>query len=449
MSISDVRDTGGRVTGPRRAVSGGSAEIGRIALISEALRAARQHAGARWWSLDIHAHSPASFDYGGLDDMPNEEPKPSFKEWIQAYIDAGVDGIIITDHNSHAGVEPARDALAELRGGDPDLPPFVIFPGVELTVTGGIHILGIFDPACEAEVVNSALTLCDFKGTRGRSDETANKTVFDAAAVIADLGGVCVPAHADKARGVFGMDPREVQALTRSDSILAVEVVDDSNTGTADMLGWVPLLGSDAHHLTTDGCPDGLEAKAPGTHLTLVKAETLDLEGLRLALTDPDESVRRCRRGDGDPNNTGHGRINRITVVHGGVTEDYRFGPWMNCLIGGRGVGKSTLLELLRLALGRSHELAGSVAEDLRRFQPSAERGERWWDDQTRIVVEYTKDDQLLRVAWSGDKPDSSVLELQDGNSWHAQAGRVFDRVPIRAFSQKQIYELATSPKAS
>ncbi|WP_405066906.1 AAA family ATPase [Kribbella sp. NBC_01510] len=409
---------------------------------------ARQQAGARWWSIDIHAHSPESFDYGGTEGHANEALKPSFKEWIRAYIDAGLDGLVVTDHNSHAGIDQARQALAELRRESPELPPFVIFPGVELTVTGGTHILGIFDPTCDAEVVNRVLTLCEFTGTRGHSDGTANKTVLDAAAVIVTQGGICVPAHADQFRGVFKIDSRDLEALIASESILAVEVVDDGNVGEAERVGWVPVLGSDAPHLTTDGCPDEVVAKAPGTHTTLIKAETLDLEGFRLALTDPIHSVRRSRRGDIDPNNTGHGHIDRIWVEHDGVTEDYRFGPWLNCLIGGRGVGKSTLVELLRLALGRSHELAGSVAVDLKRFQPSADPSERWWDGKTRIVVEYTKDDRLLRVTWSGDEPHKSVLEVLEGGTWQAQAGRVFDRVPIRVFSQKQIYELATSPRS-
>jgi hypothetical protein len=404
--------------------------------------------GARWWSIDIHAHSPKSFDYGGIEGHVNEALKPSFKEWIRTYVDAGLDGLVVTDHNSHAGIEPARHALAELRRENPELPPFVIFPGVEMTVSGGTHILGIFDPTCEAEVVNRVLTLCGFSGTRGHSDETANKTVVDAAEVIIGQGGICVPAHADQSRGVFEIDARDREALIASEFILAVEIVDDASVGEAERVGWVPVLGSDAHHLTTDGCPDGVDAKAPGTHMTLIKAEALDLEGFRLALTDPVHSVRRSRRGDSDPNNTEHGHIDRIRVEHDGVTEDYRFGPWLNCLIGGRGVGKSTLVELLRLALGRSHELAGSVAADLKRFQPSADRAERWWDDKTRIIVDFAKDDRVLRVTWSGDEPDKSVLELLEGGTWQAQAGRVFDRVPIRVFSQKQIYELATSPRS-
>lgn len=406
------------------------------------------HAGARWWSLDLHTHSPASFDYGGLEGSTNVEPKPSFREWVQAYIAAGIDGIVVTDHNSHEGIEPARQALKELREEDCELPPFVIFPGVEITATGGIHILGIFDPAADAEVVNQALTLCRYAGTRGASDQTANMTVADIATEISGLGGICIPAHADQSRGIFRMDKRELAALAERSHLMAVEVVDDTQVGIAERHGWVPVLGSDAHHLTTTTCPPGIEAKAPGTHLTLIKAETLDLDGLRLALTDPDESIRRCRSGYDELNATAHGHIDRVEVARGEVVEEYRFGPWMNCLIGGRGVGKSTLIELLRLALGRSQELEGSVAEDLRRFSPEAEASERWWDDETRIVVDYTKDQRLLRVTWSGASPEKPELHLWTGDSWEEQSGRAVDRAPVRIFSQKQIYELATSPQS-
>lgn len=406
------------------------------------------HTGARWWSLDLHAHSPASFDYGGLEGNPGVGPKPSFQEWIRAYIAAGVDGIVVTDHNSHEGIGPARQALQDLRAEDPDLPSFVIFPGVEITATGGIHVLAVFDPATDADIVNQALTLCRYEGTRGASDQTANMTVADIAMEIVGRGGICIPAHADQPRGIFGMDARELAALADSPHIAAVEVVDDGCVGEAKRLGWVPVLGSDAHHLSTDSCPDGIEAKAPGTHLTLIKAESLNLDGLRLALTDPYESVRRCRRGYDDPNATSHGHIDRIRVMRGDTVEEFRFGPWMNSLIGGRGVGKSTLIELLRLALGRSQELEGSVAEDLRRFSPGAEPHERWWDEETCLVVDYTKDQRLLRVTWSGANPEKSALHVWTGELWEEQSGRAVDRAPVRIFSQKQIYELATSPQS-
>ncbi len=406
------------------------------------------YVGARWWSLDIHAHSPASFDYGGLEGEATTDPRPSFETWVRAYIDAGVDGIVVADHNSHEGIDAARAALESLQDADPDLPPLVIFPGVELTLAGGFHALAVFEHTCEASVIFRLLARCKFEGTPGRSDEVADVTVNAAAEVVRDLGGMLIPAHIDQRAGVLGMDPRELETLTASSHVIAAEVADDGKVGEARKRGWVPLLGSDAHHLTTDGAPDPSAAKAPGTHLTMVKAEMLTLEGLRLALAEPSESIRRFRRGDQDLNVVKHDHIKAITVRHRGGHREFAFGPWMNCLIGGRGVGKSTLVELLRLVHGRVDELPTNLAADLARFAPTTDPSERWWDDETEIEVIYVRGGQLLRIRWVGVSPAHSSLALWDGSGWEHQSGRVVDRAPVRVFSQKQIYEMATKPQS-
>lgn len=403
--------------------------------------------GSRWWSIDFHAHSPASFDFGGLEGVPSTDPLPSFADWLRAFVEAGLHGVVIADHNSHAGIDQAREALRGLQREENAI-GIVVFPGVEITAHGGTHILAIFDPSTETEVVNRVLTLSGFEGTRGRSDHTARKTVLDVAAIVHENGGICIPAHADRTHGVFGIDSRDLDAVSASGLIRAVEVIDDAQLEVARRHGWVPVLGSDAHHLTTDGCSPGQEPKAPGTHFTRVKAEALDLEGIRLALTDPAESILRCRQGDGDPNVVTHAHIDSVTVSHNGAEQRYSFSPWMNCLIGGRGVGKSMLLELLRLALGRRDELQGAVAEEVRRYSPTAEDHERWWRADTEINVHYTKDGRSLRSRWSGSAPTTSAVELWDGTSWINQSGAVADRAPIRVFSQKQVFELASSPQS-
>ena len=123
-------------------------------------------AGARWWSVDIHSHSPASFDFGGLEGRASTEPKPSFKDWVRAFIDAGLDGIVVADHNTHEGVEQAREALADLKGEDPSI-EFTIFPGVEITAHGGTHVLAVLDPESDAESINRIITLSGFEGAAG------------------------------------------------------------------------------------------------------------------------------------------------------------------------------------------------------------------------------------------------------------------------------------------
>lgn len=400
--------------------------------------------GSRWWSIDLHAHSPGSFDFGGLEDRPSEAPQPSFVEWLQAFVDAGLDGVVVADHNSHAGIDKAREALQTLReqGGD-----IVVFPGVEITAHGGTHVLAVFDPSVDSEVVNRVLTLAGFKGTRGRSDETAAKTVLEIARIVQENEGICIPAHADMSRGVFGIDVRDLDALSQSGLIRAVEVVGDNNLNQAKRFQWTAVLGSDAHHLTTENCPADREAKAPGTHFTWMKAETLDLEGFRLALTDCEESIRRARMGSEDPNRVHHTRIESVEVTHQGATEKYLLSPWMTCFIGGRGVGKSTLLELIRLCLGRSDELPSGVREELTRYSPLAGESERWWGEDSKIVVHYSSDSQRLRVTWLGRTPATSCLEAWNGKAWIQQVGSISDRAPVRVFSQKQVFELATSPQ--
>lgn len=408
----------------------------------------QESTGARWWRLDIHAHSPASKDYGGIEGHDSDDDKPSFREWLQAYIDAGIDGVVITDHNTHEGIEQARTALDELRQENPALKDLVLFPGVELTVAGGVHVLGIFDPANSSEAINRVITRCNYEGTRGASTQTANATVVDAAEEIEKLGGICVPAHADTNAGIFTRSELDLPTI-KATNIVAVEIAEDVNIAMAESHGWVALLGSDAHHLNTVGSPPHVEAKAPGTHFTRIKAERLDLEGLRLALTDATESVQRGRAGGEDPNETTHAHIEQITITHRSSTQTFKFNRWMNCLIGGRGVGKSTVVELIRLAMGRSEDLHGTaLAADLERFIPGSDRAQQWWEDDSSIEVRYVKDNRPLRVLWSGREPQESQIEAWNEDAWEQQAGRVSDRAPIQVFSQKQIYELARQPQS-
>ena len=56
--------------------------------------------GARWWRVDLHAHSPASHDFGSETDRAD----PDWVAWIAAARDAGLDAIAITDHNTADGI---------------------------------------------------------------------------------------------------------------------------------------------------------------------------------------------------------------------------------------------------------------------------------------------------------------------------------------------------------
>lgn len=405
--------------------------------------------GSRWWKVDFHSHSPSSFDFGA-DEGADSQVDVDVCDWLVVYMEAGVDALVITDHNTHEGIDIARAALDLLRSAaDPRFRELVIFPGVELTTPDGYHLLAVFDQDSSSEVVNGVLHKCGFGGTRGTSDATTTKSFQDVVGIISADGGLAIPAHADGPAGLFGMDGRNINAIHEQKQIFAVEMV-SSDTKDATDRGWVPVLGSDAHHLDASEAPDPSSAKYPGSHFTWAKMGIPTLAGLRLAISDGSSSLVRSIDQVEDPNAFGHTALLSLLVRQGGVEMEYRLSPWMNAIIGGRGTGKSTVVELLRLALGRFDEMPEKLKKDLEWFSPHSrtETTNRAWNSETEIEVVYSRLGNTYRILWSGAAPMSPQIELLTVTGWSAQEGNVAERFPLLVNSQKQIYEMATDPRS-
>ena len=107
--------------------------------------------GSRWWRVDLHTHSPKSYDFN-----PSDRENPDWTSWITAVRDADIDAVAITDHNTAAAVTLLQDAASE--GGDAP----TLFPGVELTPSDGSHLLLLMDPECEQGHVEDLLSRVEF-----------------------------------------------------------------------------------------------------------------------------------------------------------------------------------------------------------------------------------------------------------------------------------------------
>lgn len=406
--------------------------------------------GARWWKVDFHAHSPASFDFGA-EEGSRAVVATTYRDWLLAYMRSGVDAIVVTDHNTHDGIEAARAELEAIRASAvDDFRELHVFAGVEVTVDGGYHLLAVFDVDTPGETVNGLLHKCGYTAERGSSLGTTKMSFAEVVSEIVQLGGMAIPAHADAPKGLFGHDRRNQTDLEQSSHIIAVETVTTDGHREAVARGWVPVLGSDAHHLDATGCPEGVEAKYPGSHFTWVKMEAPNLSGLKLALSDGAESVKPAEFGAEDRNNFAHTVIDRVFVRKGGLEATYDFGPWMNTIIGGRGVGKSTIVELVRLAMGRFPDLPTELQSDSHWFSPEAGRGatSRFWSDDTRIEVYLNRLGERYRVVWAGSQPGASIVEILQDGSWAEQGGSPRDRFALLINSQKQIYETARDPQS-
>lgn len=404
--------------------------------------------GSSWWKVDFHAHSPASFDHGALEGH-RAEAKCSYRDWLLAYMAAGVDVVVMTDHNTSEGIVEARDALRALRSeGLETFRELVLIAGVELTVSGGFHLLAVFDQDTPPSSIDRLLERCNFRGDRGDSNATTESSFVHAVKEIGADGGLAIPAHVET-RGFLSLDPRDKDLVRDASVIIAAEATTADGAKKVHGQGWAAVLGSDAHHLDASSAPDAIAAKYPGSHFTWVKMESPSLLGLRLALVDPESCVRTSLETPNDPNSIKHNTVRRVTVSRGDSEFDQEFSPWMNAVIGGRGVGKSTIVELIRLAMERYDELPERLETDQSWFSPLPARGDesRYWDVDTVVTVEYTKLAQLFRVVWSGRLRNSVIYRFADGE-WVIESGSPQDRFPVLMYSQKQIYETAQHPQS-
>lgn len=302
--------------------------------------------GATFFRADLHIHS-----YGNSHDVTDTTMTPA-----AIVAKASVDGlsmVAITDHNEISGVP---EALSAATGTD-----VTVIPGVELSTSDG-HLL-CYLPSIEAlQKFYAALSLAD-RGTANSRCKTSLLECIDQAAL---FGGFAVLAHVDGAKGfeveVPGNAPHKVDVL-RSKGLLGIELKDaaspvsysplDPDAGRrnigeqrATSLGLgsrqylARVLNSDAHKLSLVG------TNATGKQrVTRYKMQSPSFTALQLAMLDAEVRV---RIEDEIPF-----AVPFVLGMHmeGGffTGTSIRLSKNLNCIIGGRGAGKSTTLEAVRL----------------------------------------------------------------------------------------------------
>ena len=412
--------------------------------------------GARWWKCDFHTHTPASNDYGKGSDQNVLIGRPP-RQWVLDYMRSDVDCVAITDHNSGNWIDQVKAELDDLESERPEgYRPLYVFPGVEISVHGGVHLLAILGREKTTEDINYLLRDVGFPSeAKGTSDQVTTKPFVEVVETIARYGGIAIPAHVDRRNGIFKELPgTTLGQILNCNLVFAMELVDRGYEKPQlyfdKDLHWTEILGSDAHHPT--GSPDD---RYPGSHFTWIKMGSPSIEGLRLALLDGALSVRRCDEDVEDPNKHSSLILESIEVSQArymGRSKSFSIGfnPWFNAIIGGRGTGKSSAVEFLRIALRRKNELHGDVlqAEFKQYSQIYADRNDiGLLTNNANIRVVCQKDGERFRVQWNptgGLNPIEREVDLD----WELAEGEVNQRFPVRMYSQKQVFQLAKSPDA-
>lgn len=422
--------------------------------------------GSRWLKFDFHTHTPASKDTP-WHDLIGQEGALTPEAWLLKYMAAEIDCVAVTDHNSGAWVDKLKDAYAVMRANPPEgFRDLYLFPGVEISVNGGFHLLAIFGAETTTSDIDTLLGAVKYQDTKGDSDGVTREAAPEVIQAILTAGGLPIPAHADSAKGLLQLetdgvlkpklDANTVAQVLESNDILAMEFVNvdcpKPAIYTQRKLKWAEVLGSDCHNFRPP------YPNIPGSRYTWVKMATPSLEGLRLALLDGNGvSIRRSDEEVFDPFKTPEHFITSITIndaraMGRNQAATLHFSPYFNALVGGRGTGKSTVIHALRLASGRAGEInrLDEKSEPRQTFEQfvkvSSNRDDRGGlRDQTAVTLELIRDEVPHRLTWQQSAAQNLTVEDQESGKWKRSVSQEISsqRFPLRIFSQGQIAALA------
>lgn len=412
--------------------------------------------GARFYKTDLQAQTPENGSSWMRDDpirLPSPRTEADLQNKARAYLErcheVGLEVIGVTDHNFSGSDNPRDWFLTHLIQQNRTVAqrlgraPLVILPGFEVDI--GYHLLCLFDPRTDLRRVSGCLTTlglsedlryaggvpspCRFEG-RNVPLETVLKVVQ------VERHGIVVAAHAFSTNGIAD-DSRDAADYS-DERLLAVEVNAFPFTGRAEAVlsgratGWqrkrppAAVMSSDCKRLRPTSDTD---TNYLGYRSTWIKMSRPSVEGLRQAFLDPDS---RIRFGSRPEDGYQHPRVRSVAIQGARFLRDVQVGlsPSLTTIIGGRGTGKSTFVEYMRLGLAQVPSLRGE--EPIRNFQKILET----LTPTTGISIEIEKEGQVWALHSEGQGPPM----VDAGPSVPPDIARFF---PVRILSQREIYSIA------
>lgn len=398
--------------------------------------------GSRWWKVDLHCHTSASYDFEGEPD--------DWNGWLEAARDRGIQALAITDHNTAEGIRPMKKALSKVAGAP------IIFPGVELTANDGTHLLLLMDPVREQRNVEDLLANMkipvDQHGKQTARSSLSVEEILDKC----DDEVLVIGAHVNGKSGLLKHRGQQRIAELKHLNLAAVEFKPNEEYQDRRWIEGHPEVGRIIPEIHNS---DSHSASLIGHRFTWIKMKQPNLEGLHLALLDGNDSLKLDNNERYDPNKYPDMAIESIIIKDGkyigrGSPLVVQFNPWLNAIIGGRGTGKSTVIDFCRKTMRQETELNnignntdGSLKGlyDNRMQVPAHRNDEGLLTHDTSIEMIYRKDDTRFVISWSQDGNARPIIRL-DGETHITEEGNIQKRFPVRIYSQKQLFQIAQNP---
>lgn len=392
---------------------------------------------AKYYKVDLHIHTPASKDYKKTATQNDNDAE--YKFLVQRFIETDVDIFAITDHNSIDGYFNIQKTLDEYPDLKAALGKKLILPGVEITCYGK-HFIAIFPENISKEKLKILLLECGIDSLgQGNENESADRvTPLTLCEKIESFEGLVLIAHCDAENGLlegyFNKNRDEIKGnsiikVLKSQAVYGVCYNSPNNLDRLkDLLRSFQLdrmhilQASDSH----SSLPEYIGSGVPlGTRASWIKLGQLSFRALSLALKNPNNPVYNEPVIESD-----NPVILGVAIKGGFIKQKDGSSEWaviplaseLNCIIGARGTGKSTFLDILRYVFDFNNKDLGKSI--INRFTSIIVFIKEEWQTKAiyfeptglskRIIKQFILGNNLFEEVKRNRKNNKSLIQTND-----------------------------------
>ncbi len=412
--------------------------------------------GAHYHRCDFQVHSPRDRNWNGPDCVTDEERMAYAASLVEACREKGLNAIAITDHHDMTFIPYVKKAAAaETDKQGAALPPeqrLIVFPGIELTLAVPCQAILILDADFEENrfgAVLTALAINPAPDADSKTADTARLENIQSLKILKDkldehswLRDRYIVYPNVTGEGKFSLLRNGMMAKYKEMPFVGGYV--DGSLGHLKAGPLSILAGKDrawgnkrcACIQTSDNRrSDHAEL---GKHSSWIKWARPTAEALRQACLAQESRV--AQQEPQLPSAV----ISSISVSNSQFLGpiDLAFNTQYNALIGGRGTGKSTILEYLRWAL--CDQPPTSDDPDAPNYQS---RRSRLIENTLKplnatIDVSFTVND-VVHVVRRDSKDGSLLIKIGKDDMRPCNEAEVRTLLPIQAYSQKQLSDVS------
>lgn len=383
---------------------------------------------ARFWRCALQVNPSGYIDYRGASHGLSEDQYN--QKLVDVALENGIKVIGLADHGNVGGVDAIRTAMNK-HG-------ILVFPGFEIASTEKAHFVCLFPENTTKDELNrylGALGLTNPANGVWPSDFGGN----DLLSKVEGLGGFVYAAHCTGSSGALKQKLVHVwqNPLLKAAQIPAT--LDDLKNDQGNAFRRILLNKDPAYRRDLPvGIINAKDIAVPDDLANLkasclIKMTRPCFESFKLAFQDPDSRVRL----NSDLSEKYYSRIEHLKIIGGYLDGvDIDFSAHLNAVIGGRGTGKSTLLECIRYVMER---------------RPIGRNAQKQHDEIIRVNLGETNARVELAIRSSSMNGKRFILSRRYGESTNVldengqpSAFTPFDLLPgIEIYGQNEIYEIA------